>query len=195
VKFATDPASFRPYLRNPETLARPWALPGTPDLEHRIGGLEKADGSGNVSYDPLNHEHMVRTRAEKVQRVADMIPEQTVEGDDSGELLVVGWGSTYGAIAGAVRHARRPGLRIGHAHVHYLNPLPKNLGEILGRYEKVLVPELNLGQFAFLLQGHFVRPVVSYPKVQGKPFTEAEILDKINELLHGGSSNGNGGRA
>lgn len=182
VTFHTDPDTFLPYLRDPKTLARPWAVPGTKGLEHRIGGLEKADRTGHVSYDPQNHEHMVRTRAAKVEGVADMIPEQTVEGDQSGSLLVLGWGSTYGAIQGAVRRARKEGLTVGHAHLRYLNPMPRNLKAVMDRYDAVLVPELNMGQLAFVLQGKFVKPVVSLTKIQGKPFTEIEILSRIKEM-------------
>lgn len=186
VEFAAKPEGFAPYRRDPATLARPWALPGTAGLEHRIGGLEKQDGSGNVSYDPENHEHMIHTRAEKVARVADDVPELEVHGEaDGGDLLVLGWGSTAGAITGAVNLARREGLRVSRAHLHHLNPFPRNLGEVLSRFEKVLVPELNLGQLAFLLQGRYLRPVISYPKVQGKPFFRNEVLDKIRELLGG----------
>jgi len=181
VEHRTDPVNFVPYLRDPETLARPWAVPGTPGLEHRIGGLEKADLTGNVSYDPANHEHMVRLRAEKVARVADDIPEAEVAGDPEGGLLVVGWGSTYGAITGAVRRARAEGRRVGHMHLRYLNPMPKNVKEVLARYDEVLVPEMNTGQLAFLLQGKFLQPVIPLNKIQGQPFKEAEILDAIRE--------------
>ncbi|MCA9726962.1 MAG: 2-oxoacid:acceptor oxidoreductase subunit alpha [Candidatus Eisenbacteria bacterium] len=193
VSFRTDPENFFAYERDPQTLARPWAIPGTKGLEHRIGGLEKADRTGHVSYDPLNHEHMVRTRAAKVERVVDLVPDQTVEGDEAGSLLVLGWGSTYGAIQGAVRRARSQGLRVGHAHLRYLNPFPKNLESVMSRFEKVLVPELNMGQLAFVLQGRFVRPVESLTKIQGKPFTEVEVLNRILELAPG--SNGKGGAA
>ncbi|MCP3980271.1 MAG: 2-oxoacid:acceptor oxidoreductase subunit alpha [bacterium] len=179
-KSATD---FEPYSRNPETLARPWALPGTPGLEHRLGGLEKSAGSGNVSYDPLNHERMVRLRADKVQRVADDIPAAEVEqGNDDGGVLVLGWGSTYGAITSAVRRARVEGLRVSHLHLRYLNPLPANLGDLLQRYDKVMIPENNLGQLALLIQGRFLKKVESVTKVQGLPFMASEILTRIREL-------------
>ncbi|MBK8232270.1 MAG: 2-oxoacid:acceptor oxidoreductase subunit alpha [Candidatus Eisenbacteria bacterium] len=183
IRHHTDPVGFRPYNRNPETLARPWAVPGTPGLEHRIGGLEKADGSGNVSYDPLNHEHMVRTRARKVELVANDIPDQEVMGDPSGKVLVVGWGSTYGAIQGAVRHAREDGHSVSHAHIRYLNPFPKNLEDVLKRFDKILVPELNMGHLAFLLKAKYLLPVVPLDKVQGRPFTEGEIRTAIDALL------------
>jgi len=184
VEFHTRPEGFAPYARDPETLARPWAIPGTPGLEHRIGGLEKQDGTGNVSYDPLNHEHMIHVRAEKVARIARDIPPLEVYGEpEGGPLLVLGWGSTEGAITGAVNLARREGLRVARAHLHHLNPFPANLGDVLARFERVLVPEMNLGQLALLLQGRFLKPVVSFPKVQGKPFFRFEIHQKIRELM------------
>jgi len=185
VEFRTSPEGFAPFLRDPETLARPWALPGTAGLEHRIGGLEKQDGSGNVSYDPANHEHMVRLRAEKVARIAREIPPLEVDGEPEGELLVLGWGSTAGAITGAVNLARRRGLPVSRAHLRHLNPFPANLGEVLARFERVLVPEMNLGQLAFLLQGRYLEPVISFPKVQGKPFFRNEVLEKIEAVLGG----------
>jgi 2-oxoglutarate ferredoxin oxidoreductase subunit alpha len=183
VEHPNDPETFHPYARDPETLSRPWAVPGSPGMEHRIGGLEKQDVTGNVSYDALNHEHMVRTRAEKVERVAAILPPQEVEGDPEGRLLVLGWGSTYGAIAGAVRSARRDGLPVSHAHLRYLNPMPSNLPEILRRFDRVLVPELNMGQLAFLLRARYLHPVVSQCKIQGRPFSEGEIRRKIEEVL------------
>ena len=180
--FRREAEGFLPYLRDPETLARPWAIPGTPGLEHRVGGLEKADRTGNVSYDPLNHDRMVRLRAEKVARVARDIPPAAPDGDAQGGLLVVGWGSTYGAIAGAVRRARAAGKRVSHLHLRHLSPFPENLEAVLRRYDRVLVPEINLGQLAFVLQGRFLVPVVSMTKVEGMPYREAEILKKIEEL-------------
>ena len=187
VEFHTRPEGFAPYSRDPATLARPWAIPGTPGLEHRIGGLEKQDGSGNVSYDPDNHEHMIHLRAEKVARIAREIPPLEVHGEpDGGALLVLGWGSTAGAITGAVNLARREGLKVARAHLHHLNPFPSNLGDVLARFEQVLVPEMNLGQLALLLQGRFLKPVVSFPKVQGKPFFRFEIHQKIRALLGAG---------
>jgi 2-oxoglutarate/2-oxoacid ferredoxin oxidoreductase subunit alpha len=180
--FRTDPEGFLPYLRDPETLARPWAIPGTPGLEHRIGGLEKEDQTGNVSYDPANHERMMHLRAEKVARVALDLPPAEPLGDPEGGLLVVGWGSTYGAITGALRKARAAGLRVSHLHLRHLNPFPSNLEEVLQRYDRILVPELNLGQLAFLLRGRFLTDAVSYTKVQGQPFRESELLDRIREL-------------
>ncbi|HKQ60547.1 MAG TPA: 2-oxoacid:acceptor oxidoreductase subunit alpha [Candidatus Polarisedimenticolaceae bacterium] len=182
VEFAKEPRGFLPYRRDPETLARPWALPGTPGLEHRVGGLEKSDGTGNVSYDARNHEKMVHLRAEKVARAARDIPAAEVHGEAAGGLLVVGWGSTYGAIASAVKRARAAGRKVSHLHLRHLNPFPHNLGEVLGRYDRVLVPEINLGQLAFVLQGRFLRPVERMNKVQGTPFKAGEIEAKIREL-------------
>jgi 2-oxoglutarate ferredoxin oxidoreductase subunit alpha len=182
VDFRSKPEGFMPYLRDEESLARPWALPGTPGLEHRLGGLEKADGTGHVSYDPANHEHMVRVRAEKVNRVANDIAEAEVTGSKRGDLLVVGWGSTYGAITSAVSRAQKLGHRVSQLHLRHLNPLPRNLGQVLERYDQVLVPEINMGQLALLLQGTFARKVQRLNKVQGLPFSASEILDRIVEL-------------
>src|SRR5579863_919513 len=183
VKFETNPEGFYPYRRDPETLSRPWALPGTAGLEHRIGGLEKEDVTGNVSYDPLNHEHMVRLRAEKVALIANDIPEAIVEGDQSGDLLIVGWGSTHGAITAAVKAQRAKGHRIGHLHLRYLNPLARNVGEILKRYKHVLVPEMNMGQLVMILRAQFLIDAQGYNKIQGKPFKQVEIEQKIEEFL------------
>ncbi len=185
LRFRVEPAGFLPYSRDPQTLARPWAIPGTPGLEHRIGGIEKSDGTGTISYEPENHEHMVHLRREKVARVALDIPRTEVDGDSEG-LLVVGWGSTYGAITGAVRRARADGARVGHIHLRYLNPMPSDLGDVLGRYDKVLVPEMNLGQLAMILRARFLRDVVQLNKVQGQPFKESEILEAIHTLAPGG---------
>jgi 2-oxoglutarate ferredoxin oxidoreductase subunit alpha len=185
VKFWTDAATFKPYLRDPKTLARPWAVPGTPGLEHRIGGLEKEDVTGNVSYDPLNHEKMVHLREEKIARIADDIPLQEVHGDPSGRLLVVGWGSTHGAITSAVEEARRDGLAVSSIHLRYLNPFPRNLGEVLGRFGTILVPELNLGQLRALLRARFLVDARGLNKVQGKPFRVSEIARAIRDALKG----------
>jgi 2-oxoglutarate/2-oxoacid ferredoxin oxidoreductase subunit alpha len=181
VDFPTRAEGFLPYARDPETLARPWAIPGTPGLEHRVGGIEKADGTGNISYDAANHEHMVHLRADKVARVANDVPLAEVDGDPDG-LLVLGWGSTYGAITGAVRHARADGRRVGHLHLRYLNPMPANLGDVLSRYDQVLLPEMNLGQLALLVRAKFLLDVIQLNKVQGQPFKESEILAKIEDL-------------
>jgi 2-oxoglutarate ferredoxin oxidoreductase subunit alpha len=181
----TDPEGFTPYLRDPATLARPWAVPGTPGLEHRIGGLEKEDVTGNVSYDPANHERMTRLRAAKVERVVAEIPDLEVEGDpDGGPLLVLGWGSTAGAITGAVNAAREEGLPVSRAHLRWLNPFPANLGDVLARFERVLVPEMNSGQLALLLRARFLKDVTSYGKVQGRPFFRSEISDRIRQMLN-----------
>jgi len=183
VHFTTDPVGFQPYRRDPVTLARPWAIPGTPGLEHRIGGIEKQDVTGNVNYDPLNHEHMVRARAAKVEAVADDIPDLVPEGDPSGELLIVGWGSTHGPITAALKAQRTKGRRIGHVHLRHLNPLPKNLGELLKRYDQVLVPEMNMGQLIMILRAKFLVDAQGLNKIQGKPFKQSEIEDKIEEML------------
>ena len=184
IEFRTDPEGFQPYERDPETLSRPWAIPGTPGLEHRIGGLEKENVTGNVSYDPVNHENMVHLRAEKVARIARELPDLEVFGDpEGGDLLVLGWGSTAGAIHGAVASARRLGLSVSRAHLRYLNPFPKNLGEVLARFGRVLAPEMNLGQLALLLRARYLKDVITLSKVQGKPFSRQEILDKIQSIL------------
>jgi 2-oxoglutarate ferredoxin oxidoreductase subunit alpha len=174
---------FLPYLRDPETLARPWAIPGTPGLEHRLGGLSKAPVTGNVSYDPQHHEQMLTERAEKVARLADAIPEQDVFGPTEGDLLVVSWGGTYGAVRMGVRQAQAKGYSVAHAHLRYMNPFPRNLREVLSRYKRVVVPELNNGQLAFLLRGRFALNVQSYPKLHARPFKISEILSKIEEIL------------
>jgi 2-oxoglutarate/2-oxoacid ferredoxin oxidoreductase subunit alpha len=183
VVFETNPEGFLPYKRNPSTLARPWAIPGTPGLEHRVGGIEKQDVTGNINYEPLNHEHMVRTRAEKVEGIAQDIPEVVPEGDPSGDLLIIAWGSTAGPITAAMKPMREKGHRIGHVHLRYLNPLPRNLGDVLKRYKKVLVPEMNMGQLSMILRAKFLVDAESYGKIQGKPFKQSEIEAKIEELL------------
>ncbi len=183
VHFETNPENFEPYRRDPKTLARPWAIPGTPGLEHRIGGLEKQDVTGNINYEPLNHERMVRLRAEKVAAIVQDVPDAVPAGDPSGELLIVAWGSTHGPITGAVKTQRAKGHRIGHVHLRHLNPLPKNLGEVLNRYDKVLVPEMNMGQLVMLLRAKYLVDAQGYNKIQGKPFQQAEIERKIEELL------------
>jgi 2-oxoglutarate ferredoxin oxidoreductase subunit alpha len=175
---------FEAFRRDPQTLARPWAIPGTAGLEHRIGGLEKADVSGAISYDAENHDLMVRLRARKVAGIAADIPELQVddpEGD--AELLVIGWGSTYGPIAAAVRRVRRRGLRVARAHLHHLNPFPRNTADALRRYPKVLVPEMNLGQLALLLRAEFLVDAVSYTRVRGRPLGAAELEDAITAMV------------
>ena len=184
VEFRKDPEGFHPFLRNPETLARAWAIPGTPGLLHRIGGIEKDYDSGHISYDPANHERMSKTRAAKVAGIANHIPEQTIElGNDSGKLLVLGWGSTYGAIREAVQRGRDRGLDVSHAHVRYINPFPKNLGDLLKRFERVLIPEMNLGQLVKLIRSDFLIPAESFPKITGQPFKIDEIEEKIRQLM------------
>jgi 2-oxoglutarate ferredoxin oxidoreductase subunit alpha len=183
VEFASDPEGFQPYARDPETLARPWAIPGTPGLEHRIGGIEKRDGSGEVCYEPENHERMTRLRAEKIQRIARDLPPMTALGPERGELLVLGWGSTYGAIRTAAERARARGLSVASAQLRYLNPLPDDLGDLLGRYERVLVPELNSGQLRLVLRARYLLDIEGLNKVQGQPFRTWEIEQKILEML------------
>ncbi|MFH1569636.1 MAG: 2-oxoacid:acceptor oxidoreductase subunit alpha [Gemmatimonadota bacterium] len=178
-----DAATFEPYRRDPETLARPWALPGSPGMEHRIGGLEKEDVTGNVSYEPADHEHMTHMRHEKIARIARRIPPVQAWGPDQGELLVLGWGNTFGAIHTAVGNSLRVGKRVAGAHLRYINPFPANLGELLSRYEKVLVPEMNMGQLSVLLRAQYDARIITYSKVQGRPFKISEIEDKIDELL------------
>jgi len=183
VTFRSDPQGFYPYQRDPETLARPWAIPGTPGLEHRIGGLEKQHITGNVSYDPENHQLMTHLRAEKIARVAQDIPDVEVFGDGEGELLVVGWGGTYGAITSAVEQVRAKGLPVSSIHLRYLNPLPRNLGQVLSRFRRVLVPELNMGQLVLLLRARFLVDAIPFNKVKGRPFKISELVMKIEELL------------
>jgi 2-oxoglutarate ferredoxin oxidoreductase subunit alpha len=182
-EFATAPDDgdvFHPFARDPDTLARPWAIPGTPGLEHRIGGLEKADGTGNVSYDPENHDHMTRLRARKVAGIAADIPELEVDDPTgSARTLVIGWGSTYGPIGAAVRRVRDAGHEVARTHLHHLNPLPRNTGEVVRRYEKVLVPEMNLGQVLKLLRSEFLVDAVGYNRVSGRPFRSSELAEAI----------------
>ena len=174
---------FLPYARDPETLARPWALPGTPGLEHRLGGLSKAPVTGNVSYDPEHNEQMNRERAEKVARLADRIPEQEVFGPENAELLVVGWGGTFGVVRSAVAAAQRAGRSVAHAHVRYLNPFPRNLDAVLKRAGRVLVPEMNSGQLALLLRGKFGVEVETYANLSARPLKIAEVRDLIESVL------------
>ncbi|HEV3080002.1 MAG TPA: 2-oxoacid:acceptor oxidoreductase subunit alpha [Gemmataceae bacterium] len=189
VKHPTEPntngngeAKFMPYKRDAR-LVRQWAIPGTPGLEHRIGGLEKEDITGNVSYDPQNHEHMVKTRAQKIANIANEIPLLEVNGPAEGDLLVIGWGGTYGAIVSAVERAQRKGRKVAQAHLRYLNPMPKNIGDVLKRYRKILVPELNAGQLRLLLRAQFLVDAVGLNKIQGRPFLVSEIEEKIEQLL------------
>jgi 2-oxoglutarate ferredoxin oxidoreductase subunit alpha len=186
-EFATTPpedGAFLPYARDPDTLARPWAIPGTPGLEHRIGGLEKQDQTGNVSYDPDNHDQMTRLRAQKVAGIAADIPELEVDDPDGdARLLVLGWGGTYGPIAAAARRVRREGGKVAHAHLRYLNPFPRNTGDVVRRYEKVLIPEMNLGQLATLIRAQFLVDAVGYNRVRGLPFRSEELAEAMEALL------------
>ena len=190
VEFATGPnhtaddgtASFMPYLRDPRTLARPWAPPGLAGLEHRIGGIEKADGTGEISYDPDNHDHMVRLRQAKVDGIE--VPPMVVDDPlpTGADILVIGWGSTYGPIAAGAKLARESGVAVATAHLRHLNPFPGNLGDVLGRYRKVLVPEMNLGQLSLLLRARYLVDATGYNRVRGLPFTAAEVADAITKL-------------
>jgi len=189
--FATGPnhvnedgtESFWPYHRDPVTLARDWAVPGTPGLMHRVGGIEKEDGSGNISYDPTNHEHMIHTRAQKVANVAQDIPPTIVDGDADADVLVLGWGSTWGAIGTAVNTVRAEGHKVARAHIMHLNPLPPDLGDILRRYQKVLVPEMNTGQLTRVVRAEFLVDAECVSKVQGQPFTGGELVARIHSTL------------
>jgi 2-oxoglutarate ferredoxin oxidoreductase subunit alpha len=188
VEFCDARQDFRPYQRDPETLARPWAIPGTPGLEHRIGGLSKEDGTGNVSYDPKNNQQMIELRAAKVARIANGIPPVEVFGAPRGELIVVGWGSTHGAITSAVEEARREGQSVSSVHLRHLNPFPSNLRDVLEGFERILVPELNGGQLAQLLRAEFLLAAESMPKLQGQPFRVQEIRARIDAMLSKGST-------
>jgi 2-oxoglutarate/2-oxoacid ferredoxin oxidoreductase subunit alpha len=189
VTFATEPnheGEFWPYLRDEVTLARPWAVPGTPGLEHRIGGLEKADGTGNISYDPDNHDRMVRLRAAKVAGIAADIAPLEVDEQEGARLLVLGWGSTYGPIGAAIRRVRADGGKVAQAHLRHLNPFPANLGEVLRRYDRVLIPEMNLGQLRMLVRSQFLVDAIGYNRVRGLPFKAEELADAITGLLDEG---------
>jgi 2-oxoglutarate/2-oxoacid ferredoxin oxidoreductase subunit alpha len=188
--FATAPnapdgsGEFWPYLRDDDTLARPWAIPGTPGLEHRVGGLEKADGKGSISYDPNNHDRMVRLRQAKVDHIS--VPDVVVDDPDGdADLLVLGWGSTYGPIGAGARRVRAMGHSVAQAHLRHLNPLPANLGDVLRSYKTVLLPEMNLGQLALLLRGRYLVDVKSYTKVSGLPFKAEELQDVFLDALRG----------
>ncbi len=183
VTFRTDPEGFQPYIRDPETLARPWVKPGTPGLEHRIGGIEKQDVTGIVSYDAVNHEHMVRTRAAKIAGIAEDIPLAEVDGEPQGKLLVVGWGSTYGAIMTAVSALQARGASVSHVHLRHLNPLPRNFGEVLSNFERVLIPEMNMGQLLKVIRAEYLVDAVGFNKIQGRPFKISELVDKMEEVL------------
>jgi 2-oxoglutarate ferredoxin oxidoreductase subunit alpha len=185
IEFATAPnrdGEFLPYIRDPETLARQWAIPGTPGLEHRIGGLEKQDETGNVSYDPDNHDRMVRLRAQKVAGIAADIPELEVDDPDGADLLVLGWGGTYGPITAAVRRVRNEGKKVAQAHLTHLNPFPRNTGDVVRDYERVLVPEMNLGQLLKLVRADFLVDAVGYNAVRGVPLRASELADAIEAM-------------
>ena len=186
VKYRTDPEGYYPYLRD-KNLARPWAIPGTVGLEHRIGGLEKADIYGTVNYDPDNHDKMIRLRTDKIKGIVNDIPELEIDGEKEGDLLILGWGSTYGSIKDAVIKARNLGLKLSHAHLRYLNPMPKNTGQVLKSFKKILVPEINLGQLSHVIRSEFLIPVEQLNRVRGLPLKVNDILEKINSLLGGGN--------
>ncbi len=181
--FASDPETFQPYARDPETLARPWAVPGTPGLEHRVGGLEKSDIKGEVAYDPENHDRMVHLRAEKIQRIANDIPPIEVDGDQSGELLVLGWGSTHGVITTAVQRVRAQGKQVSAATLRYMNPFPRNLGDVLQRFDKVLIPEINLGQLRLLIRGRYLVDAAGLNEVSGRPLRISQVEEAIMGML------------
>jgi len=188
VEFTTEPnkdGEFWPYLRDPQTLARPWAIPGTPGLEHRIGGIEKADGSGTISYDPANHDKMVRLRQAKVDGIAaDIAPLEVDDPSGAARVLVLGWGSTYGPIAAAVRRVRAKGLQVAQAHLRHLNPFPANTGEVLRAYDRVLVPEMNLGQLRMLVRSEFLVDAIGYNQVRGMPFKAAELAGVLEDVIN-----------
>jgi 2-oxoglutarate ferredoxin oxidoreductase subunit alpha len=184
VNLRTDPEGFFPYLRN-DNLARPWAIPGTPGLEHRIGGLEKSNITGNVSHDPDNHDMMVNLRTQKIKNIENDIPDLKVDGDEKGDLLVLGWGGTYGTLKDSVSLAKEKGYKVSHAHLKYLNPLPKNTGEVLNNFTKILIPEINLGQLAKYIRSEFLIDVLQFNKVRGLPLSTTDVVDKITEILGG----------
>jgi len=183
VTFANDPANFMPYARDPETLARPYAIPGTPGLEHRIGGIEKQHITGNVNYDPENHHLMVKLRQEKIDRAVQDVPPLEVFGAPTGKVLVLGWGSTYGSISTAVEKLQAEGKSVSAAHLRYLNPFPKNLGEVLAGFETVIIPEMNLGQLCTMIRARYLVDAVAFSKVKGRPFQIREIVRKVEEYL------------
>jgi len=183
VEFRTDPNGYFPYLREPETLSRPWVVPGTPGLEHRVGGLESEYMTGNISYAPANHEQMVRLRAKKIAGIAREIPPTTVIGPERGKVLILGWGSTYGSITEATRELVASGAPVAQAHLRYLNPLPPDLGDVLARYDRVLVPEMNMGQLLHLIRAEYLIDAIGFNKIQGRPFRVAEIVARVRKLL------------
>ena len=180
-----DVDGFSPYDHSNDNLSRPWATPGTAGLEHRIGGLEKWDNSGNISYDPENHDYMVKLRQKKVDVIADSLEEIQVFGEGNGELLVLGWGGTYGAIRSAVQRSKVEGKSVSHIHLRNLNPLPKDLGEKLEKYDNILIPELNSGQLNSIIRSKYLIDTKTLNKVEGKPFTPSEIYSSINQNIKG----------
>lgn len=186
VKFRTDPEGYQPFSRD-ENLARPWVKPGTPGMEHRLGGLEKANITGNVSYDPDNHDNMIRIRAQKVKNMENDIPDLEVIGDQEGELLVLGWGGTFGSITEAMDKCRKNGIKVSQAHLRYLNPLPKNTEAVLRKFKNILIPEINMGQLARVIRSEFLIPVIQFNKMRGLPFKSSDIEEKISEILGGGN--------
>jgi 2-oxoglutarate ferredoxin oxidoreductase subunit alpha len=182
-ELAADEEKFLPYKRD-EKLTRPWALPGTPGLEHRIGGIEKEDITGNISYDPDNHQHMVKTREAKVNAIADYIPLQTLEsGPEKGDVLVLGWGSTKGSIKSAVSTLQTQGYSVAHAHIKYVRPFPKNLATLLANYKRILIPEINNGQLVKIIRDQFLVDAVAFNKIKGTPITSQELVEAIKALL------------
>jgi len=184
VKFRMDPEGFQPYARDEETLARDWVRPGTPGLEHRVGGLEKDSLTGNVSYDPANHQRMTDLRAAKVARIVNDIPDLVPFGEAKGKVLVIGWGGTYGSIHSSVKRCQADGLSVSQIHLRHINPFPANLGEIIGNFDQVLIPELNSGQLSILIRDRYMCDARGLNKVEGQPFKTREIMDTILEM-HG----------
>lgn len=183
-EFIENPESYKPYIRDPKTLARYWAIPGMPGFENQIGGLEKEDITGVVSQDPMNHQKMVEIRAKKVQNIAQDLPLLEIEGEQEGDILVIGWGSTYGAIKVAFNRLRNLGHKLSYIHLRYLNPFPENLGDIISKFDRIFVPEMNLGQLQLLLQAKYLKPVIGYHKVQGKPMAAIEVENELLKLLN-----------
>jgi 2-oxoglutarate ferredoxin oxidoreductase subunit alpha len=185
VTFAKDKATFQPYARDEKTLSRPWAIPGTPGLEHRIGGLEKEHITGNINYSPENHDFMIRLRAEKIERIADDIPAQTIEGDPTGDVLLVGWGSTYGAIKSAVGDLRENGTKVSQMHIRYINPFPKNLPDLFKGFKHIVVPEINYGQLVKLLRAKYLVDAKGFNVIKGLPLRAEEIEEFVESILGG----------
>jgi 2-oxoglutarate ferredoxin oxidoreductase subunit alpha len=185
INFAKPDELFTPYLRDENTLARKWAIPGTPNLEHRIGGLEKANITGEVSYDPDNHDEMVRIRAEKIQRIKDYVEEPEIYGDESGDVLIVSWGSTYGTVLTVVEQLRKEGKKVSFYHLRWINPLPNSLKKYIRNFKKVIVPEVNLGQLAKIIRSEYLVDAISFNKIRGLPLQVIELKNAVNELIEG----------